>query len=188
VSRVIVPPAPIVQLQGADPQGVSNPGFGTMFAALADVTPNTKPAANAKPRSVARAAAGIAFLPSSACGLSQRRRRAVNLASVGQGGGPRPRATSVIMGMDMATVEPRIWLGLSVAALFASVVPYWYWLGNAAIVLNALLALAATALLWANIRGENRLSRERYEAEREAMDGAPSSTSGAGTSTEPSAR
>jgi membrane protein implicated in regulation of membrane protease activity len=90
----------------------------------------------------------------------------------------------------MATVEPRIWLGLSVAALFASVVPYWYWLGNASIVLNALLALAATALLWANIRGENRLSRERDEAEaqREAMEGAPSSTNGAGTSTEPSAR
>jgi len=88
----------------------------------------------------------------------------------------------------MATVEPRIWLGLSVAALFASVVPYWYWLGTSAIVLNAVLALAATGLLWANIRGENRLSRERYEAQRDAMDGAPSSTNGAGTSTEPSAR
>ena len=88
----------------------------------------------------------------------------------------------------MATVEPRIWLGLSVAALFASVVPYWYWLGTSAIVLNAVLALAATGLLWANIRGENRLSRERYEAQRDAMDGAPSPTNGAGTSTEPSAR
>ncbi len=89
----------------------------------------------------------------------------------------------------MATVEPRIWLGLSVAALFASVVPYWYWLGTSAIVLNAALAFAATGLLWANIRGENRLSRERLDqAQREAIDGAPSATNGAGTPTEPSAR
>jgi predicted signal transduction protein with EAL and GGDEF domain len=85
-------------------------------------------------------------------------------------------------------VEPRIWLGLSVASLFASVVPYWLWLGTPALLLNAVLAAAAAVLLWANVRGEKRLMVEREQAQREATDGAPNSTNGAGTSTEPSSR
>jgi hypothetical protein len=91
----------------------------------------------------------------------------------------------------MGSVEPRIWLGLAVAALFASVVPYWYWIGPSGILLCALLALLAVATLWLNVRGEHRLARERKaEQERQRVndDGAPSSTSAAGTSTEPSSR
>jgi hypothetical protein len=91
----------------------------------------------------------------------------------------------------MEPVEPRIWLGLSVTSLLASVVPYWFWLGQSAVLLNALLAAGAAALLWANVRGEKRLATEalrREEAQREAIDGAPSSTNDAGTSTEPSSR
>jgi hypothetical protein len=88
-------------------------------------------------------------------------------------------------------IEPRIWLGLSVAALLASVVPYWFWLGRTALLLNAVLALAAAAALWANIKGERRLAIEairKEEAQRRAIEGAPNSTSGSGTATEPSSR
>jgi hypothetical protein len=88
-------------------------------------------------------------------------------------------------------IEPRIWLGLSVAALLASVVPYWFWLGRSSLLLNAVLALAAAAALWANIKGERRLALEairKEEAQRRAIEGAPNSTSGSGTATEPSSR
>jgi hypothetical protein len=89
----------------------------------------------------------------------------------------------------MGPVEPRIWLALSVAALLASVVPYWYWLGTSAVLLNAVLVFASAALLIANYRGERRLAYEAMlpdEDQDETVDGAPSSTNGAGTSTEPS--
>ena len=89
-------------------------------------------------------------------------------------------------------VEPRIWLALSVAALLASVVPYWYWLGTSAVLLNAVLVFASAALLIANYRGERRLAYEAMSAgdddQDETVAGAPSSTNGAGTSTEPSSR
>jgi hypothetical protein len=87
-------------------------------------------------------------------------------------------------------IEPRIWLGLAVFSLFASLWPYWWWLGMSGVLINAVLALGAAALLWLNIRGEQRLAREAAEREnqRDAIDGAPSSTNGAGTSTEPSSR
>jgi len=91
----------------------------------------------------------------------------------------------------MGTVEPRIWLGLSVASLLASVVPYWVWLGTSAVLLNAVLVCAAAGLLVANVRGEKRLAGEatrREQLQAEAIDGAPSSTSEVGTSTEPSSR
>ncbi|MDQ3875076.1 MAG: hypothetical protein M3322_05915 [Actinomycetota bacterium] len=88
-------------------------------------------------------------------------------------------------------IEPRIWLGIAVAALLASFVPYWFWLGQTSLLLNAFLAAAAAAGLWANIRGERRLAlqsiREK-ERQRRATDGAPSSTNGSGTSTDPSSR
>ena len=86
----------------------------------------------------------------------------------------------------MQPIEPRIWLGLAVALLVASIMPYWSWLGTTALIL-AVLALGAAAALWLNIRGEKRLVALQ-DAQREAMEGAPSSTNGAGTSTEPSAR
>ena len=84
-----------------------------------------------------------------------------------------------------------MWLAVAVAALLASVVPYWFWLGRASILLNAFLALAAASALWANIRGEQRLTREAIreeERQRRATEGAPSSTNGSGTSTDPSSR
>ena len=87
----------------------------------------------------------------------------------------------------MQPIEPRIWLGLAVALLVASIMPYWSWLGSTALLLNAVLAIGAAAALWANIRGEKRLAAAA-DAQREAIDGAPSSTNGAGTSTEPSRR
>ena len=88
-------------------------------------------------------------------------------------------------------IEPRIWLGIAVGALLASVVPYWFWIGRASLLLNAFLALGAAAALWANIRGERRLAVESIREEdrqRRAMEGAPSSTNGSGTSTDPSSR
>jgi hypothetical protein len=85
-------------------------------------------------------------------------------------------------------VEPRIWLGLSLAFLFASVVPYWYWIGDMGILLCAVLALTAAAFLWANFRGERRLMLERDELQRRTDEGAPSATNGSGTSAEPSSR
>ncbi len=88
-------------------------------------------------------------------------------------------------------LEPRIWLGIAVGALLASFVPYWFWLGRASLLLNAFLAAGAAAALWANIRGERRLALESIgeeERQRRATDGAPSSTNGSGTSTDPSSR
>ena len=98
----------------------------------------------------------------------------------------------------MPVVEPRIWLGIAVAALMASVVPYWYWIGPWGVVLSAGLAFVAAATLVANVRGEHRLMLERIreqsghteddENQRRTIDGAPSATNGSGTSTEPSSR
>jgi hypothetical protein len=88
-------------------------------------------------------------------------------------------------------LEPRIWLGIAVGTLLASFVPYWFWLGRASLLLNAFLAAGAAAALWANIRGERRLALESIgeeERQRRATDGAPSSTNGSGTSTDPSSR
>jgi hypothetical protein len=95
--------------------------------------------------------------------------------------------------------DPRWWLGLSVATLLASVVPYWYWIGPAGIVLCGILALTAAGLLWINYRGERRLTiaaieaaeadeAEDDEGQRLTNNGAPASTSASGTSTEPSSR
>jgi hypothetical protein len=91
----------------------------------------------------------------------------------------------------MEGVEPRVWLWLAVASLLASLWPYWVWMGMSGLLVNAVLALGAAAGLWASVRGEQRLERARLEREqlqRDATDGAPSSTSAAGTSTEPSSR
>jgi len=91
----------------------------------------------------------------------------------------------------MEQVEPRIWLAGSVAALLASVVPYWFWLGTKAVLINAVLVFASAALLVANYRGERRLAFEAMSAaddQDETVGGAPNSTNGAGTSTEPSSR
>ena len=88
-------------------------------------------------------------------------------------------------------MEPRIWLGLAVGTLLASVVPYWFWIGPVGLVVCAVLALLAIATLWLNVRGERRLTREAAaEEERQRLtdEGAPTSTSAAGTSTEPSSR
>ena len=88
-------------------------------------------------------------------------------------------------------MEPRIWLGLAVVSLLASLWPYWMYLGMPGVLINAVLAVGAAAALWLNFRGEKRLARkaaEQEEAQREAIEGAPSSTNGAGTSTEPSSR
>ena len=91
----------------------------------------------------------------------------------------------------MEQVEPRIWLGIAVASLLASVVPYWLWIGQGGVLVSAVLAFIAAVTLVANVRGEHRRTRDLYrreEDQRRAMDGAPSSTNDAGTSTEPSSR
>jgi hypothetical protein len=86
--------------------------------------------------------------------------------------------------------DPRVWLGLAVASLLASLMPYWMWMGMSGLLLNAALAVGAATGLWLNVRGEKRLAAAevRAEAQLDAIEGAPSSTSGAGTSTEPSSR
>jgi hypothetical protein len=89
-------------------------------------------------------------------------------------------------------IEPRIWLGTAVVLLLVSLWPYWLYVGLGGVLINAALALGAAAALWLNWRGEKRLARDAAERDGgyppEAIAGAPSSTSGAGTSTEPSSR
>ena len=82
---------------------------------------------------------------------------------------------------------PRLWLVLAVAALLASFVPYWEFVGPAGLLINAGLVIVATAALFRNVRGERRL-QDAEDAQRRATEGAPSSTSDAGTSTDPSSR